>query len=673
MHTESGQASDKPLKVAIIGSGISGLSAAWLLGHYRSAFSVSVFEKNDYAGGHSHTVQVPPLPEFSKKVDTCPVDTGFIVFNPATYPNFLSFLNELKVPICDSDMSFSVSRRHGEFEWAGDNLSSLFAQKKNLVDFSENGVWRMLYDVIRFHHQANDIVKKLDQSLCQSGNNENNNVDPDDIYEKYANMTIVEFLKTYSYSKSFLENFLVPQTACIWSTPADTCLSEFPIISLLRFFRNHRMLQLIGRPNWLTVSNGSKTYADAVLATLPENTVLTSTPVISVTRTGKLCDPSKPFKRSQVSIVCEKEGKKKSEKFDYVIFACHGDQSLDLLTDATQLEKEVLSNVKYTKNRAVLHRDANLMPKSRKAWSSWNYHTVSSPNEGEQDPVSLTYWMNRLQPFIPQKTHGDVFVSVNPLWEPAADTIIAEYEYEHPVYNFDLVQAQEAMNSIQGKKYASYAGAWCGYGFHEDGLTAGLLACLPLGATPNFPILLNGGYPTARTFPHVIKNLPYTCLPSDTIFENNLRVSSKITNLSMNEKHKTLLKSFMLRLLGTCHLSPDSIPTAKFLHRFLPLENDSDSYVASLHPSLPFFKTNSHLVFEYLERKLLMVLIMLVGVPILGLLWMLGKVEVGKSPTQVISKDEKVMPDRKENAKQSSFGKSIMVFFEDCDVKWKEE
>ncbi|KAI9139471.1 hypothetical protein BKA69DRAFT_1126548 [Paraphysoderma sedebokerense] len=650
-----------PLKVAVIGSGITGLSAAWLLSQHPNAFDVKVFEKNDYPGGHTHTVQVPAL---SKNHASVGVDTGFIVCNPATYPNFLAFMKQLDVQLTASDMSFAVSRDKGAFEWAGDNLASLFAQFKNVYDFSENGVWRMLLDVIRFHHQADLIVRKVDRLLEVEGDvTKVNGVDADALaaYQLYASMTIGDFLEEYSYSKSFLENFLVPQTAAIWSTPAGTCLSEFPILALIRFFRNHRMLQLIGRPQWLTVLNGSKSYVDQILAALPKDSVQLNCPVTSVKRASSL-NKGDEFKRNQVALTTAKG---QTEKFDYVIFACHGDQALNLLKDPTNEEKKALAGVQYTTNRAVLHRDPNLMPISRSAWSSWNYLTSShydeSPSSLPSHPVSVTYWMNRLQPFIPTKTHGDIFLTINPLWEPKKELIIDEYSYEHPVYNFDLAQCQELINGIQGTKYSSFAGAWCGYGFHEDGLTAGLLSVLPLKVAPPFPVLLNGGYPTSRTYPSIIPNLPHQYQPSETIYKKNIIASRRLTNRSSTSKNTDLFKAVILKYLGP--YTPSMVNMV--MKELLEVEEPQFNQIMNPHSSISLLRVHAHLIFETLERILVTWFLFVAGLPLLMVLWGLGKVELTSRKSKGGCGKSKLT-----NGYTKKRGKVVWNLTEDWEVRW---
>ncbi|ORZ30028.1 hypothetical protein BCR44DRAFT_1022612 [Catenaria anguillulae PL171] len=458
----------------------------------------------DYAGGHTHTVDVPPLKEFASnpRVKSVPVDTGFIVLNPVTYPTFLRFLDQLNVPLTKSDMSFAVSRDLGEFEWAGDTLMTLFAQTRNLVDFSRDGMWIMLWDVLRFHWVAAQIADAADKVTFSP---QTASDDDRTLFTKYKDMSIGDFLIEGAFSPSFRDNFLVPQTAAIWSTPAGSCIADFPILRLISFFRNHRMLQLVGRPRWLTVALGSREYVKRITQQLPD--VRLRTAIRSVTRIGRA--------DGRVSVnLTDVHGSEQT--FDHVILATHGDISRQLIQDPSTEETEVLSKVRYTKNRAVLHRDPALMPKTRATWSSWNYLT-STGKDGRSDSsdVCVTYWMNRLQPFIPRQTHGDIFLTINPLYEPDPTLVIDEYEYDHPVYDFDLVQAQEQLHTISNKNGIGFAGAWENYCFHEDGCTSGLSAATALGATPPFDLHLNGGYPTHRKLQEPVPGFPLVPNPDE--------------------------------------------------------------------------------------------------------------------------------------------------------------
>ncbi|TPX49995.1 hypothetical protein SeLEV6574_g01170 [Synchytrium endobioticum] len=475
-------------RIAVIGSGISGISAAWLLVKDSEAkFDVVVYEHGEWVGGHAHTVELPSLDGTTKGT----VDTGFIVCNPHTYPNFLNFLSQLNVSLVDSDMSFSVSKDRGVFEWAGDNIDTVFAQRSNILNPK---MWRMICDTIQFNEQATDIAEAVDRDLFDQGTGKLKNVksaSENDIFtgHPYAQMTLAEFFEKNNYSKFFYESYIVPMTASVWSTPADMALDQFPLLTLVRFMRNHMLLQVHDRPKWKTVLNGSKTYIEAVLKVVKD--VRLTTAAVSITRSK---DPNTITSRS----VTVHDSKGSIETYDHVIFACHTDQALKILgSEASEGERKVLGVIRYITNRAVLHRDSSFMPIRRKAWASWNNLLDST----KSNAICLTYWMNRLQTFITPDVYGDVFVTMNPMWEPAKDMILGEWYYDHPFYCNDTIASQEALNSIQGQYCTTYCGAWTNYGFHEDGLTSGLLAALSLGAPCPFPVVLNGGYATHRLPP----------------------------------------------------------------------------------------------------------------------------------------------------------------------------
>ncbi|KAI9350122.1 hypothetical protein BDR26DRAFT_833258 [Obelidium mucronatum] len=469
--------SNAPKRVAVIGSGVSGLSAAWLLSRDTDKFKVTLFEKGDYFGGHTHTVDAPAL---NNPAETVGVDTGFIVCNPITYPNFLAFLKEVEVPLQNSDMSFAVSRNRGEFEWNGNNLNTLFAQRENLFNLS---MWKMVSQVLRFNGQADTIAQEADDLEFDV----NGTVREDAKAHPYAKMTLAEFFKQFGYSKFFYQNYIVPMTAAIWSTPANMTFDKFPLLTLVRFMRNHILLQTNDRPKWMTVDGGSRNYVKKVISKLSDARL--NVDIKSVVRN----------KSNGTVTITDATGKK--EVFDHVIFATHSDQALRLLgDDASPEERQILGAIKFLNNRAVLHRDQDLMPKRRLAWASWNYLTQIS-NETDSQTMCLTYWMDNLQPHIDVKKFGHLFVTMNPLYEPNPSKVIGEWEYTHPLYSPETIAAQDSLNTIQNKNLATFAGAWTNYGFHEDGITSGLLAAVSLGATSPFEISLNGGYPTRRVPP----------------------------------------------------------------------------------------------------------------------------------------------------------------------------
>ncbi len=415
------------LKVAVVGSGISGASAAWALDRRHD---VTLYEADDRPGGHTATVDID--------YDGTPVsvDTGFIVYNTHNYPNLTAMFEHFGVATHESDMSFSLSLDHGALEWCGDNLASVFAQKRNILRPS---FLLMLREIFRFNR------------LCLTDREAGH----------LKARSIGDYLDWRGFSPGFRNNYLIPMAAAIWSTPAKRML-EFPATHFVNFFENHRLIHA-ERPQWRTVSGGSRNYLRHLLAPLGDRLRL-STPVRQVIRDD-----------AGVEIV---DGSGHSERFDHVVFACHTDQALAALGAPTPTEKALLTAIPYRPNRVVLHRDTALMPKRRRAWASWNY--LRSTNENEDADVAVTYWMNRLQG-IDQSM--PLFVTLNPDREPAPETVFAEFSYDHPQFGTDAMEIQKAVESIQGHNASSYAGAWTGYGFHEDGLLSGIRAAERLGAT----------------------------------------------------------------------------------------------------------------------------------------------------------------------------------------------
>lgn len=377
--------------------------------------------------------------------------------------NFINFLNKIDVQTDPTEMTFGVSRDHGVFEWAGTSLDSVFTQRRHI--FSPR-MWRMIFDIVRFNQFALDLLAEDDgQRLTTYQVNGNGNGAGGSTPKFFkAEETIGEYLSREGYSDAFRDDYLIPMTAAVWSTSPDKCTLEFPAVTLVRFLWNHHLLSTIAtRPSWLTIAEGSQSYIDAVMKGFPPNHLFLNTPVKSVTN--------------------EKDGRVrvhlhdgKSEVYDHVILATHGDQAYQIIKDtATAEERSIMSKFQTSKNTAVLHSDLTHMPASRKAWSSWNYMTLSSPWSGKSniDQVSLTYNMNILQ-HIPRSTFGDVLVTLNPLHEPDPETVQGRYEYAHPLYNGDSVRAQALLPKIQNRRGISYAGAWTKYGFHEDGFSSGL-------------------------------------------------------------------------------------------------------------------------------------------------------------------------------------------------------
>ncbi|KAJ7109078.1 FAD/NAD(P)-binding domain-containing protein [Mycena crocata] len=440
------------MKVAVIGSGVSGLAATWLLNEY-SEHEVHLYEADNRPGGHANTVKFTPPGK--QPEDGVYVDTGFIVFNPSTYPNFIKFLNLHGIKILPTEMTFSVSRDGGWFEWAGSNLMTIFCQPYRLID---PNMWRLIYDVLRFNACARSIITG----------------------HFNAEMSIGEYLDREGYSDSFKDNYLIPMTACIWSTPPDKCAMDFPARTLIQFLNNHHLLQITGKPSWLTLEGGSRVYVNKILSKLPTSHLHLSTPVKSVsTATGTR------------NVQLTTDGGV-TETYDHVIFACHSDTALSILKagdGTTSEEKEILGTFQWNRNEAVLHSDIKLMPQSRLAWSCWNYLTRSvldsqGRRKANADEVSLTYGMNDLQ-HIPESKYGPVLVTLNPPFQPREGTLAGRYRYDHPVLDAGAVRAQKRMPTIQRKRGISYAGAYLRYGFHEDGFASGLDAARHLISQTN--------------------------------------------------------------------------------------------------------------------------------------------------------------------------------------------
>ncbi|CEL56758.1 hypothetical protein RSOLAG1IB_08060 [Rhizoctonia solani AG-1 IB] len=438
-------------RVAVVGSGVSGLAATWALNEYSNA-EVHLFEADNRPGGHANTVRFK-RPGASEEVGEVDVDTGFIVCNPPSYPNFLKFLAlpDVNVPVIPTEMTFSVSRDRGDFEWAGKDPTTLFCQAQN---FFRAGMWRMVWDILRFNASA--------RRLIEDSNNISSN--------KKTELSIGDYLTQEGYSNEFVDDYLIPMTAAIWSTPPDTCALDFPARTLIRFMHNHHLLQIVGKPKWLTIPGGSHKYVNRILARLPKSQLHLSTPVQSISTSS-----SSP--KVQIKLPSG------TEEFDHVILATHSDTSLRILREGTGLtvdEENVLGSFLWSKNRAVLHSDVNLMPKRRAAWSCWNYLTFSETNaQGEKranvNEVSLTYCMNHLQ-HIDENSNGPVLVTLNPPFEPRAELVVDQSSYEHPVMSAQSITAQAQLPKIQNTRGVSYAGAWTKYGFHEDGFASGLRA-----------------------------------------------------------------------------------------------------------------------------------------------------------------------------------------------------
>jgi predicted NAD/FAD-binding protein len=412
--------SARPLRVAVIGSGISGLSAAWLLSQRHH---VSVFECDKRIGGHSNTVDVGAVV----------VDTGFIVYNEVTYPNLTALFRHLGVPTKRSEMSFAVSLDKGRLEYAGTNLAGLFAQRRNLLS---PRFWSMLSDLRRFYRNAARDAATLGHGT-----------------------TLDEYLSAAAYGAAFRDDHLYPMGAAIWSTPTGK-IGSYPATAFIRFCDNHGLLRLTGRPIWRAVEGGSRAY----VARLTENFADRIAIGRGIRRVRRIADA--------VEIT---DDRGYAEQFDHVVIGTHADQALRLLADPSEQESQLLGAFSYTENHAVLHSDPRLMPRRRGAWASWNY---ISRQVGETNRLSVTYWMNRLQN-IPEGT--PLFVTLNPHQQPRPDLVIRRDTYHHPLFDAAAMAAQERLWSLQGVRNTWFCGAYFGAGFHEDGLQAGLAVAEALG------------------------------------------------------------------------------------------------------------------------------------------------------------------------------------------------
>ncbi len=420
MFARPGSASfDTPLRIAIIGSGISGMSAAWLLSQRHQ---VSVFEADSRVGGHSHTVDA----------GSTPVDTGFIVYNEAAYPNLTALFEHLDVPTKASDMSLGVSLDDGRLEYAGDNLASLFAQPANLV---RPRFWSMLTDLLRFYREAPGHAPDL------------------------GTLSLDAYLSSRNYGAAFRDDHLYPMAAAIWSTPAAD-IGAYPAAAFIRFCINHGLLQVRDRPAWRTVDGGSRAYVERLTRPYADRIAL-KRGVRTVRRQGLGVE------------VIDTDGV--SAHFDHVVISAHADQALAMLADPTPDERALLGAFGYTRNEAVLHSDPRLMPRRRRVWSSWNY---ASQRQGDTRQLSVTYWMNKLQS-LPAET--PLFVTLNPIRDPDPALVIRSDSYMHPTFDVPAMAAQERLWSLQGVRNTWYCGAYFGAGFHEDGLQAGLAVAEALG------------------------------------------------------------------------------------------------------------------------------------------------------------------------------------------------
>jgi len=405
------------MKIAVIGTGISGMSAAYFLSQKHE---VSVFEKEGYIGGHSRTLT------FHEDSNEISVDTGFIVFNQKNYPNLSALFRHLEVPTIKSNMSFGVSINNAWLEYGTMKLSNLFSQKRN---FFRPSYYKMLQDILKFNKKVLPYI--------------NNQTDK----------TIGELIEDLKLGEWFKNYYLLPMSGAIWSTPVEDMLN-FPAETLVRFFHNHGLLTVDEQPQWYTVKGGSKEYVTRLTSKIKKN-IQTNLAVSSVTRD------------KNSATITDSNGDK--HKFDAVIFACHSDQALALISKPSKEEKSVLGRIQYKPNSVILHQDSSFMPMRKSAWSSWVY--LSNNNKDKTNKMSLTYWMNSLQSLQSKKP---VLVTLNPSVKPKEELIINEHIFDHPQFNQDAIAAQKDIPLIQGVDKFWFCGAWQKYGFHEDGLSSAI-------------------------------------------------------------------------------------------------------------------------------------------------------------------------------------------------------
>ena len=431
------------MDIAVIGAGISGLSCAWRLrgGRLDSAErapdaqrpNVTLYEANDYAGGHTHTVDAV--------VDGIghPVDTGFLVFNHRTYPRLVKLFDALGVETVASEMTFSV-RLSGPgtrpIEWAGTDLNSVFVQRRNLAD---PRFLRMLADLMRFNRAAKRLAAR------------------DDVDDVLNTWTLGEYLDANGYSGAFRDWYLLPMAAAIWSC-SPRQMNDFPIVTFVRFCANHGLLQVVDRPQWYTVKGGARHYVERIVEKLDD--VRIGTPALSVARVVV----------DGVSRVAVKSARG-TNVYDHVVLACHSDESLALLDDADRDERETLGAIRYQPNRAVLHVDASVLPQRKGAWAAWNYQCDVASDTRDDRSVCVHYLIDKLQP-VPFRR--PVIVSLNPIGPLDPRSVLREFEYAHPVFDGRAILAQRRLPGLQGRGNVWFCGAWTGYGFHEDGLKSGL-------------------------------------------------------------------------------------------------------------------------------------------------------------------------------------------------------
>ena len=412
-------------QIAVIGAGIAGLSSTWLLSQ---KYNVTLFERNDWYGGHANTVDV------QTKQGKFSIDTGFVVYNDKNYPNLIALFKHLKVLTQPTDMSFAVSINRGQLEYSGDGLNGIFAQRRNLFNPQQ---WRLLFGILKFNRDAKSFLQKQND----------------------LELSLGDFLENGGHSEIMQQRYLLPMGAAIWSCPVETML-QFPAHSFIQFCENHGLLDLKGRPQWRTLINGSQQYVQAILKDLPDSV--------------ELLGGADSVARSDDGVRVKCGGK--IYEFDEVVFACHADEALALLEQPSADEKRVVGSFKYQQNHTWLHSDKSLMPKTRSTWSSWNY--LAQWQQQEVPVMSATYWANNLHRF---ECDADYFVSLNPPAKPANDTVLKEIWYAHPIFDQAALKAKQELPSIQGANNTWYCGSYAGFGFHEDAISSAINTCSLLG------------------------------------------------------------------------------------------------------------------------------------------------------------------------------------------------
>ena len=420
------------MRIAVVGGGVAGITAAHLL---QGSHQVSLFEKNDYVGGHTHTITIPHGPDAGT-----PVDTGFIVFNDRTYPILNRFFRALGVAIRESDMSFGYYHEESGFQYSSRGLNGLFAQRSNLLS---PGYWSMLAEVALFNRL---VLRRLNRGRLEG-------------------FTLGQFLRRFRFSDRLREQYVFPMVAAIWSAP-DLEVDRFPMLSFARFFNNHGLLSIHRHPQWYYVLGGSQSYVRAFLDRF-QGSVHTRAGIVSI-------------ERSDRGVVLRADDGS-AHPFDRVVIATHADEAYHLLADPSDEERRLLGAWRYSTNQTYLHTDLAWMPPNPKAWASWNIFRGTRP--GRDAPVTLTYHMNRLQRLTARRHY---LVTLNPFRPIAEAAIIAHMAYTHPVYSFESIRTQPELPGLNGVRNSYFCGSYFGYGFHEDAARSGVQAAAALGGSDDF-------------------------------------------------------------------------------------------------------------------------------------------------------------------------------------------